>query len=750
MTDSVKAAWHDRFTVVHRMMAIGILTVTAVMLVGLMHEKTIDDLNGIDEQVVKLSDQMEILDGLTGQTKWQDALALRLVEGQSSLGSAYESTWNENEQSLKTLQAGLPSKALRELAAKQTESMMPFDREIRDFADAKEKMGLTEKEGLRGELRSAVHAIEGRLKQVGNDRVMVSMLMLRRHEKDFMLRGTEKYLQKHAKEAAHFVTLLNQSGMTDANRSTIKAELEQYTQALANYAAQKQNMSNKRKSFGKIFNEQLLPGMNAMDAALGKEMADVRAELDAIHASQGVTFWSISLVCLLLIMLLLWMIARSVVTPLREISSALDALDDGDTSHTLNIQIQGVIGQLVESYDKLTLTVKEAFQLKAIVEVSPQATMLANQSDLVVNYMNPAALNLFRTLEEDLPCKADEIVGQCIDIFHRKPSHQRHLLSSAANFPHHASFMVGDRNIEFDAYAIYDNDGTWQSVMVSWNDVTERSALANDFETNVGGVVSEIQSYGDEMQQAAEQLSAMAVQSSAQAESVSGSSQQASDNVMTVASASEELSASIGEITRQVHEAAQISAAAVEEASSANTTVSELSEVSEQIGEVVRVISEIAEQTNLLALNASIEAARAGDAGRGFAVVASEVKELANQTARATEQIAGQIGAIQRQSGGAAEAISHIGSVIQRMNDINKSIAEATEQQNEATREIAQSVHYASEATHQASDDIAGVSTASEETGKAAAGVLDVANALTQKGAELSSRVSDFLGALRR
>jgi len=193
-----------------------------------------------------------------------------------------------------------------------------------------------------------------------------------------------------------------------------------------------------------------------------------------------------------------------------------------------------------------------------------------------------------------------------------------------------------------------------------------------------------------------------------------------------------------------------ISHQAVDEANKTNETVGSLSSASEQIGEVIRVITDIAEQTNLLALNASIEAARAGDAGRGFAVVAGEVKELANQTARATEQISEQISHIQVKSTDAASAIGNISEIIERMNGINQAIAAATEEQNEATREISRSVQYASDATHRASEEIGGISESAEETGRAAAGVLSVAEQLSEKGGELSKRVTDFLGELRR
>jgi len=453
---------------------------------------------------------------------------------------------------------------------------------------------------------------------------------------------------------------------------------------------------------------------------------------------------------LLLVLVLLYAIIQSILAPLRQVATAMDALDDGDTSVDLDIHMGGAIGTVVYSYGKLQETSRQAFQLQRIVETTPAATMLANVNDLTISYMNPAALALFRSIEDFLPCRADELVGKCIDIFHKNPSHQRQFLATKSNLPAKASFDASGHNIEFEAFPIDDDQGEWVSIMVTWIDVTERQQLAEDFESNVGSVVGEIMDFGTRMQESAQALTSMAEQSTAQAESVSGSAQEASSNVVTVASASEELSASIAEITRQVREAVEISHQAVDEANKTNETVGSLSSASEQIGAVIQVITDIAEQTNLLALNASIEAARAGDAGRGFAVVAGEVKELANQTARATEQISEQISHIQGQSEDAAGAISNISDIIERMNTINQAIAAATEEQNEATREIAQSVQYASDATHRASEEIDGVSESAEETGRAAEDVLAVAGQLTEKGGELSQRVADFLGDLRR
>ncbi len=273
--------------------------------------------------------------------------------------------------------------------------------------------------------------------------------------------------------------------------------------------------------------------------------------------------------------------------------------------------------------------------------------------------------------------------------------------------------------------------------------------MADEFEGSVGGVVNSVSSSATEMQSSATTLSATAEQTSKQSTTVAAASEEASSNVQTVASAAEELSSSIAEISRQVAQSTQISSTAVAEVEGANTQVQGLADAARKIGEVVALITDIADQTNLLALNATIEAARAGEAGKGFAVVASEVKNLANQTAKATEEISSQIGGIQHATDDAVQAIGSIGGIINQMNEIASTIAAAVEEQGAATQEIARNVEQASAGTGEVSSNIAGVTQAAAETGEAANQMLGAANELSRQSEVLRGEVDKFLANIR-
>lgn len=276
-----------------------------------------------------------------------------------------------------------------------------------------------------------------------------------------------------------------------------------------------------------------------------------------------------------------------------------------------------------------------------------------------------------------------------------------------------------------------------------------KNRLADEFESSVGNVVQGLSSASTELQSSAQTMSATAEQTNSQAASVASAAEHASTNVQTVAAAAEQLSGSIHEISRQVAQSTEISMAAVEEVTATNEKVQGLAEAASKIGEVVALITDIADQTNLLALNATIEAARAGDAGKGFAVVASEVKNLANQTAKATEEIGAQISGIQEATDGAVSAIGNIGKTITQVSEIASAIAAAVEEQGAATSEIARNVEQASAGTQEVSSNISGVTEAAGKTGHAASQILGASNELSQHSETLRQEVDNFIARVR-
>jgi len=276
-----------------------------------------------------------------------------------------------------------------------------------------------------------------------------------------------------------------------------------------------------------------------------------------------------------------------------------------------------------------------------------------------------------------------------------------------------------------------------------------RNELADSFESAVMGIVQSVGDAATTMSGSAEQMRGIAEQTSARSATVTTASIQASTNVQSVATATEEMSASVQEIARQVSASSKISNNAVVESQRATEQVQSLAEASQKIGEVVDLINDIANQTNLLALNATIEAARAGDAGKGFAVVASEVKNLASQTASATEEIGGQITQIQNATGAAVTAIEGISKTIAQISEIGSSISAAVEEQGASTQEISRNVQEAAKVTEEVNENIGEVNKGAQETGTAASEVLEATNELGKQAVDLRGEVEKFLASVR-
>jgi len=382
-------------------------------------------------------------------------------------------------------------------------------------------------------------------------------------------------------------------------------------------------------------------------------------------------------------------------------------------------------------------------RMVSMVEQMPVNVMFADR-DLKLQYMNPMSIKTLKTIESQLPVKVDQMIGHSIDIFHKRPEHQRKLLADAANLPHRAEIQVGNQTLDLTVTAIFDRNKNYVGAMATWELITEKVAHLKNMLTRVSENASSMAAASEELTTVSTEMSASAEQTAAQANVVSAASEQVNKNMQTVASGIEEMSASIKEIAKNAADAAKVATSAVKAAETANGTITKLGESSIEIGKVIKVITSIAQQTKLLALNATIEAARAGEAGKGFAVVANEVKELAKETAKATEEISQKIEAIQTDTKEAVSAIAEISAVIEQINDISNTIASAVEQQTATTTEISRNVVESSKGASEIAQNIASVAEAARHTSDGATSVQKAAQELARMSAELQRALNEF------
>jgi PAS domain S-box-containing protein len=383
-------------------------------------------------------------------------------------------------------------------------------------------------------------------------------------------------------------------------------------------------------------------------------------------------------------------------------------------------------------------------------ENSPINIMFADR-DLHIQYLNTASKQTLKRLEKYLPIPSTQMLGQNIDIFHKNPAHQRNVLADPKNLPRNAQIQVGPETLSLLVSAIHDDKGAHLGSMVTWDIITERLAAEKrelDMTASLKNTLEQVNQNAQTLASASEELSAVAQQMSSNSEETSAQSnvaaaaaEQVTKNITTVATSAEEMSASAKEIAKNASDAARVAAQAVRVADDTSKTVNKLGVSSTEIGQVIKVITSIAQQTNLLALNATIEAARAGEAGKGFAVVANEVKELAKQTAAATEDISQKIEAIQGDTEGAVTAISEISAIIAQINDIQNTIASAVEEQTATTNEIARNTNEAARGSAEIAQNVTSVSLAAKSTSEGAANTLTAASELAKLAAQLRAVV---------
>ena len=448
----------------------------------------------------------------------------------------------------------------------------------------------------------------------------------------------------------------------------------------------------------------------------------------------------------------------------------------------------------------------EMARVTSMMDNNPTNTMFVD-TDLVIRYLNDASVRTLRSIQHLLPVKVDQVVGSSVDIFHKNPAHQRSMLADPDRYlPHTAVIPLGDEFMELNVSAIRDTDGTYIGSMAAWSLVTEKlrveaeAAEMNRREREAvdalqakvdslsktlslaasGDLTARIDVTGDdaigqmagavgkllgdlrgsvqaiavnsealaaaaeELQVVSSQMGSNSAETSRQVGFVSEASVEVSRSVETVSAASEEMSASIKEIARNAAEAAKVATQAVEAARVTNDTVAKLGDSSIEIGLIVKVITGIAQQTNLLALNATIEAARAGEAGKGFAVVANEVKELAKETAKATEDISAKIEAIQSDTQSSVDSITGILSIIDQIAEFQDTIASAVEEQAATTSEIARSVTDASRGSTEITANMHTVARAADNTASGASDSSRAASELARMASDLQQLVGQF------
>jgi methyl-accepting chemotaxis protein len=559
----------------------------------------------------------------------------------------------ENLATIESLVAASPDGDPLKRASALRSGVNMYATRFHNVITAQRLLGLNENQGLQGKLRDAVHVVEKRLADFDQPRLAVLMLMMRRHEKDFMLRGDEKYGDELRKRVKEFEAALAATELPAATKAEIKGLIGTYESSFLAFMVGQSSLNEEADDLAEIYGRirpVLMEVRNAAEARYGA------AQRDSAAARQNM-LWIIGLTTLMIGALAIYF-GRRIAQPILLTAAGMRRLADGD----LDVELPRI-----ERRDEI-------------------GTML-----------------------------------RAFAVFHGK--------------------MLENRDLTVEQAAQRERAEAERKTLLL--------QIADQLEAEVGRAVEMVLQGARDVHVSADEVSKVVGVTRRRAAAVATASGQASNNVQTVAAATEEMASSLAEISNQVQRYTQMARRAAADTGRTDEIFRTLAATAQQIGEVVVLITSIANQTNLLALNATIEAARAGESGRGFAVVAGEVKALAQQVSKATEDIRTQIDAMQSSAQDAARVINEVGSTVRAIDEVSATIAVTIEQQQAATQEIASNVTVAARGTQDVSDTIAGVGQEADQAGSAADLVVATAKRMTSQSADLKDTVGRFLSQIR-